>query len=101
MIREPEKDVRPSRFDGFLNVVERMTTRLTLTLTTTKEPGIILVKNDITGRTYRVDLSTVDVIPAKRLEVILAGGVIIGDEAEAVRELVARSTGSGPAEAGK
>ena len=88
MIREPKNDVRPSRFDGFLDVVTRMTARLTLK--TTDRAGIIHVKNDITKREYQVDLDKVDAVPGWRLEAILTGisTDLSADEAEAVRELV-------------
>lgn len=73
--------------NGFLDVVERMGARLTLT--TTKEPGIIRVKNDITGRIFQVDLDKIDAVPGKRLQEIFCGfgSTIAAEEAGAVREL--------------
>jgi hypothetical protein len=61
-----------------------------LTLKTSKRPGLILVRNEITGREYQVDLDKVDAVPAKRLEAILSGlpPCITTEEAGAVRELV-------------
>lgn len=61
-----------------------------LTLKTTDRAGVILVKNDITGREYQVDLDKVDAVPAKRLEDILSGSGpgITAEEAGAVRELM-------------